>query len=434
MPACFGSGVASWVSMSRGVAIVIAAMVVSLQGCAPLPRRDPVPEIMTEQAVIPDIPHARLWLDRDIKGYTDMIVRRMARERMAAVRDGLRPGALPPIQFLSISGGGDNGAFAAGVLTGWTASGTRPEFTAVTGISAGALIAPFAYLGPKYDDVLRRVVTSLHPGDVFHERDPLSGLLSDGFASSEPLRRLVEKYVTPELLKEIAREDAKGRALEIGTTDLDAGRQVVWDMGAIAASGAAGALELFRNVMIASTSIPGAVSPVMIDVQVDGRPYQEMHVDGGVITQLFTYPARALPDLEKAIGTRFSRDIHVYLIRNGRLEPEWTPTPRRTLSIGERAIGALVQAEGIGDVHRVYRTALQDGVDFNLAYIGSDFRAASHPMFESAYMRALYDYGYHLAAGGSVWHKSPPDEPVQSEYTLRGRRDGSRVDITDGLR
>ena len=398
--------------MRRALAIGIAAVVVSLPACAPLPRRDPVPEAMTERAIIPGIPNCRLWLDRDIKPYTDMIVRRMAREREAAVQAGLRPDALPPIQFLAISGGGDDGAFAAGVLSGWTASGNRPEFTAVTGISAGALIAPFAYLGPKYDDVVRHVATSLRPGDVFHRRNIVSGLLGDGIAGSEPLRRLIEKYVTPELLEEIATEEAKGRALEIGTTDLDAGRQVIWDMGAIAASKAPGALELFRNIMIASTSIPGAVSPIMIDVEVDGRPYQEMHVDGGVITQLFTYPARALPDLEKAIGMKFSRDIHVYLMRNGRLEPEWAPTPRRTLGIGERAISALVQAEGVGDVHRVYRTALQDGVDFNLAYIGSDFRTAAHPMFDSAYMQALYDYGYRLAVSGAAWHKSPPDEPI----------------------
>ena len=114
------------------------------------------------------------------------------------------------------------------------------------------------------------------------------------------------------------------------------------------------------------------------------------------------------------IGRKFSRDIHVYLVRNGRLEPEWSPTPRRTLSIGARAISALIQAEGVGDVHRVYRTALQDGVDFNLAYVGSDFRTAPHPMFDSAYMQALYDYGFGLALNDAAWHKSPPDEPGPS--------------------
>jgi predicted acylesterase/phospholipase RssA len=179
----------------------------------------------------------------------------------------------------------------------------------VTGVSAGALIAPFAYLGPAYDEVVRRVATSIGPGDVFQDRNRIAGLLSDGMASSAPLRRLVEKYITPELFAEIAQEYSKGRALQIATTDLDAGRQVTWNMGAIASSTALGALKLFRDIMVASTSIPGAVSPVMINVEVAGKRYQEMHVDGGVITQLFAYPSRAVAELEKATGRPLNRAI-----------------------------------------------------------------------------------------------------------------------------
>jgi hypothetical protein len=385
-------------------------LVVVLQACATLPRLGPVPEIQTEQAVVPGMPDSRIWMDRDLTTFVKVVLEDNARERSALLQAGRPVDPMPPVNFLSISGGGDNGAFAAGVLTGWTASGTRPEFKVVTGISAGALIAPFAFLGPAYDDVVRKVATSLGPGDVFRARNRIRGLLSDGMASSAPLRQLVAHYVTPELLADVAREHAKGRALQIATTDLDAGRQVTWDMGAIAARGTPEALELFRDVMIASMSIPGAVSPVMIDVDVDGKHCQEMHVDGGVITQLFTYPAHAIAELEKATGTPLNRPVYLFVIRNGRLDPEWTATSRRTLSIGGRAISALIQAEGVGDVYRVYRTAHQDGVDFNLAYIGRDFPPTKHEMFDTSYMQSLFDYGYQAARHGGVWRKTPPGE------------------------
>jgi hypothetical protein len=317
---------------------------------------------------------------------------------------------LPPASVLAISGGSDAGAFAAGILAGWTAHGTRPEFRVVTGISAGALIAPFAFLGPRYDDLIRTAFTSVRAEDVFHRRNMLIGLAGDGMADSEPLSRLVAEYVTPEILAAVAEEYAKGRALEIGTTDLDAGRAVTWNMGAIAASDAPGALELFRKIMIASTSIPGEVSPVMIDVDVDGRHFQEMHVDGGVITQVFLYPSRILMELQRTTGRPYRREIHAYVIRNGKLEPEWSDTERHTLSIGARAISALVQTQGISDLQRIYQTARRDGVDFNLAYIGSDFSYPHKETFDPEYMKRLFDYAYRLSVKGYPWHKAPPGE------------------------
>lgn len=390
-------------------------LIVMLAACR-LERLPAVPEGSTEAAVVPGIPDSRLWLDRDLKPFIGDVVQSLERERNERLREGLPIDPMPPLEFLAISGGGDSGAFGAGVLCGWTASGTRPKFKVVTGISAGALIAPFAFLGPAYDDVLRQVATSLRSGEVFHARGRVAGLLSDGMASSEPLRRLVERYVTPELLAQIAREYAAGRALQIATTDLDAGRQVTWNMGAIASSEAPGALALFRSIMVASTSIPGAVSPVMIDVEVAGKKYQEMHVDGGVITQLFAYPSHAVVELERATGKPLGREIHLFVIRNGRLDPQWSETPRRTVNVGGRAISALVQAEGVADVHRIFRTARQDGADFNLAYIDADFHLTQHGMFDTAYMRSLFDYGYRGARDGTVWRKAPPGESERAKY------------------
>jgi hypothetical protein len=391
---------------------IASALVVSvlLQACGSLPRLDAVPSTLTERAVIPGIADSRFWLDGDLAPFIQAVLQDNDRERTALARAGKTNDPLPPASLLAISGGSDAGAFAAGILVGWTAHGTRPEFRVVTGISAGALIAPFAFLGPQYDDLIRTVFTSVRPGDVFHRRSMLIGLASDGMADSEPLARLVTKYVTPPILAAVAEEYAKGRILEIGTTDLDAGRAVTWNMGAIAASDAPGALELFRKIMIASTSIPSEVSPVMIDVEIDGRHFQEMHVDGGVITQVFLYPSRILSEIQKATGRPYRRELHAYVIRNGRLDPEWSDTERHTLSIGARAISALIQTQGISDLQRIQQTARRDGVDFNLAYIGSDFNHPHNERFDPEYMRRLFDYAYQLSVNGYPWRKAPPSE------------------------
>jgi predicted acylesterase/phospholipase RssA len=242
-----------------------------LQACQSTVRLDAVPATLTERAVIPGIPNSRYWVDFDMAPFIRSVLEDERREKEALARAGRPTDPLPPAHLLAISGGGDGGAFAAGLLAGWSVHGTRPEFRVVTGISAGALIASFAFLGPRYDEVLRRVATSIGQEDVFRSRGLLAGLASDGMADSEPLAQLVAGHVTEEVLAAVAAEYSKGRALMIGTTDLDSGRAVTWNMGAIASSKASGALNLFRKVMVASSSIPGAVSPTMIDVEVDGR-------------------------------------------------------------------------------------------------------------------------------------------------------------------
>ena len=379
-----------------------------LHACA-LPRLEAVPSTLTERAVTPDIPNSRYWVDRDLGPFVEQVLQDLARESEGLAKAS-KPTNQPLSNLLAISGGGDSGAFAAGLLAGWTAQGTRPEFRLVTGVSAGALIAPFAFLGSKYDEIIRTVATSIGPKDVFHSRNLLAGLASDGMAHSKPLSRLVAKYVTPTILSAVAAEYAKGRALYIGTTDLDSGRPVSWNMGAIASSEAPGALDLFRKVLVAATSIPGAVSPVMIDVEIEGKHFQEMHVDGGVITQVFLYPPRILTELQRVTGVPFQRELSAYVIRNGRLQPEWSGTKRRTLSIGGRAISELTQTQGINDVERIYRTAQRDGVEFNLAYIGSDFNYPHDEEFDPEYMKQLFDYAYGLSANGYPWQKKPPGE------------------------
>jgi predicted acylesterase/phospholipase RssA len=194
-------------------------------------------------------------------------------------------GALPPVYFLAVSGGGDNGAFGAGLLNGWTETGTRPEFKLVTGVSTGALIAPFAFLGPDHDGTLKRFYTTLAPSDILEMRSLLAAITSDALADNAPLWQLVENVVDQALLDAIAAEyNDKGRLLLVATVDLDARQSVLWNMTKIAASDDPKALELFRSVMIASAAIPGTFPPVMIDVELDGQAYQEMHVDGGTMS------------------------------------------------------------------------------------------------------------------------------------------------------
>lgn len=395
-------------STIRRLLPLVAAASLALQGCGTLERREAVPPALTEKAVTPGAPNSRYWVDRDIDPMVRDGMDSIQREKAALAKAGKATGALPPANFLTISGGGDAGAFGAGLLTGWTANGTRPEFKVVTGISTGALIAPFAYLGPRYDDALRHVYTSIGPKDVYEPRSALAAFTSDGMADNRPLWRLIAKYITADFLAEVAREYEKGRFLLIGTTNIDARRPNIWNMGAIASSKDPRAVELFRNIMLASAAIPGAFSPVMIDVEVDGKPYQEMHVDGGAMAQVFLYPPR-LMDRARAVGeTVAERERHAYIIRNSALGPEWATTERSTMSIVGRAINSLLQTQGIGDLYRIYATTQKDGVDFNLAYIGPDFTYPHKEEFDTEYMRKLFDYGYQLGVKGYPWQKTPP--------------------------
>jgi predicted acylesterase/phospholipase RssA len=217
--------------------------------------------------------------------------------------------------------------------------------------------------------------------------------------------------VNATLLAAIAAEHAKGRLLLIGTTDLDARQPVIWNMGEIAASGHPKALELFQSIMIASASIPGVFPPVMVEVEADGRPYQEMHVDGGTVAQVFVYPAGLnLRELARELGgaAGVERQRSLYLIRNARLDPDWAEVDRLTYKIAGKAIASLLHSQGIGDLYRIYLIAQRDGVDYNLAYIPPTFKAEHTEDFDTEYMRQLYALGYELAVKGYAWQKTPP--------------------------
>jgi predicted acylesterase/phospholipase RssA len=386
---------------------VLIAAALLMQGCTSTPvRLSAVPHELTSRAEIPGMTNVRYVGGGDMTGLVNAAIDGARKEQAFRASQGLK-GPLPTAVYVAISGGGDNGAYTAGLLNGWSAAGTRPEFRLVTGISTGALIAPFAFLGQKYDATLKEVYTTIAPKDVLVSRSLLVGVLGDAMADNGPLLELTRKSVTAAMLKEIAAEYAKGRFLLVGTTDLDARRGIIWDMGKIASYGTPQALDLFINVMIASASIPAGFPPMMIDVEVDGKRYQEMHVDGGTSAQVFIYPA-SIRIKEQAAAIGVERERKMYVIRNARLDPDWAHVERSTMTIAGRAIASLIHTQGIGDLYRIYATAQRDGVDFNLTFIPSSFNHPHKEEFDNEYMRALYATGYNLGLKGVPWAKTPP--------------------------
>jgi predicted acylesterase/phospholipase RssA len=332
------------------------------------------------------------------------------REKETLASSGKEVGQLPLANYMAISGGGDSGVFGAGLLVGWTARGDRPIFKAVTGVSAGALIAPFAFLGAKYDAVLKQVSTSISQRSIFRAHNILVALSGEAYADDRPLASIIAKLVTRGLLSEIAREYAHGRLLLIGTTNLDAGQPVVWNMGEIASSHDPGALVLFQKVLLASAAIPGVFPPVMIDVEVDGKHYQEMHVDGGVVNQVFFAPPQLVQSLNLATDT-YLRDRHLYVIRNGRIESEGSAVTRRTARVARRALRTLIDLQGLNDLYRLESIAQCENEQFRVAYIENAFKYPHPTAFESDFMTHLFEYSYDLAVHGNPWHEQLPGNP-----------------------
>lgn len=284
----------------------------------------------------------------------------------------------------------------------------RPEFDLVTGVSTGALTAPFAFLGPKYDAALKHVFTQSHVKDIAIMQ-PVRGLLGgDSLASNAPLARIFAHYVDAAFLQEIAEEHRKGRRLFIGTTNLDAERPVIWDMGKIASSGSPEAIELFRKVLLSSAAIPVAFPPGFIKVAANGVVYEEMHVDGGTTREVFLVPTQFMASKsDRRLGINPIR--RAYIIRNGHVGPEYKAGKARTLSIASRAVSSLIKSQGVGDLYELYVFSKSDGIDCNLSYNPGEFVDTSTSTFDSVYMTKLYDLGFRLAQAGYPWKKVPPE-------------------------
>jgi len=380
--------------------IVLFALNFAFVGCASTDRLPPVPLAMASKVNV-DIPDARFYPDTDGQRMAALGVQSYKRALAA------HHGKLPTAYFLAISGGGDDGAFGAGLLNGWSARGDRPKFDLVTGVSTGALSAPFAYLGAEYDAKLKQVYTDTSAGDIFSKRSLIAAVANDAMTDTTPLRNIIASFVDDAMIQRIAEEYGKGRLLLIMTTNLDQGRSVIWNIGAIAVSQFPGKRDLIIDILRASAAIPGLFPPVMLDVSIDGQRYQEMHVDGGAVAQAFLYP----PTLNlKANSARYGiqRKRVAYIIRNGRLYRPEEDVKRQTLSIATQAISTMTATSGVNDTYRMYVTTKRDGVGFNLAYIDSDFTVPYKGPFDQGYMRSLFEYGYDNGKAGYRWHKTPP--------------------------
>lgn len=390
--------------------MMLAGGAASLTGCAAPRVVDPVPAARVRNAQVLGLPNERFCVSdpHDIPRVVEEFNEAGRRQRR---RFGLGPrDRLPDGHIIAFSGGGDDGAFGAGLACGWTDHGDRPEFTLVSGTSTGALTAPMVFVGPQRNPQLRAAYTEITAADVLASRGLLAALVDDALADSAPLARTIARFMDDALLAEIAEGYRGGRQLIINTTNLDAQRPVGWNIGAIAASGHPRALDLARQVLLASASVPAVFPPVMIDVTVDGRPFQEMHVDGGTYAQAFLYP----PALGESRAERIRAGltppaVTAYIVRNGRLTQSGGPVPRRAFPIAERAISTLLGASGVNDIFRIQAATQRHDIAFRLANIDDDFTTTATESFDQDYLRALFDYGYGKARQGYPWkHSLPP--------------------------
>ena len=364
---------------------------IALQGCATI-SREPFTEAQQVEATIPGIPAARFWADAP-----------------DAARQMSPPltGALGEKTMLALSGGSDNGAYGAGILNGWSLTGTRPEFSIVTGVSTGALIATFAFLGADQDATVERLFTTVSANDIYKGRFPLAIPASPSAASTKPLVRLIASVMTDALIDRIGREHVRGRRLLVGTANLDAQRMVIWNMGAIAASNAPGRYLLFRQVLQASSAIPGFFTPVMIRAEFGGRAISEMHVDGGTTAQIFSLPDEVITGNRPAAG---ARPLHIYMIVNNKLNGEFRLVKPKTIPIASRSISLNLRSSMGGSIDLSYLYAKARRIDFNMSFIDKDYPDAGHKLFDNAYMRGLYSFGLELGRTGTFWQKHPPGQ------------------------
>ena len=366
-------------------------VLVLLSACAGQSRNPPPDDVYQDLTLFGD-PSLRTWGDKPLA--------------LARVLKNLEDGedtsaASAPAALLGISGGGSRGAYAAGVLNGWSEAATRPEFDLVTGISTGALIAPFAFLGDEYDQTLKMFYTTNSTKDLVRIRFPLiSALSGDALADLSPLQLIIEEHISDAFVARLAEESRRGRALIIGTTNLDAGRPVLWNITRIAETGHPEATALIQSVILASASVPGALSPIYIEVEhADGSRYDEMHVDGGITGQIFLLPSPTPGEEMRGLS-----ETTAYLIRNSQLVPPYAPLKPKALPITTAMVSAMLRNQGHGDLYRVGRMADDQGIAVKVTWLPDSVSDLENKeLFDTSFMSALYELGYARALNGEAW-------------------------------
>lgn len=378
-------------------------------GCATLPR-NPVP--------LEQIHKAEVVGAADVRAFGGIISENLQDDIVLSLKQEKPDDFVDPTSgekhyiALAISGGGANGSFGAGFLYGWTAAGNRPTFKLVTGISTGALIAPFAFLGSEYDEPLKKVYTTVHTRNILDKYNLLSIITGkESFTSSSPLQSLIDNYIDMSLLRSIARAHVEGRRLYIGTTHMDAQRLVVWNMGKIAQIDSAEALKLFRKVLLASASIPTAMPPVFFDVEVEGKHYDEMHVDGATTTQFFFHSGTLdLPEAGRRGGLSLGNTpiARLYVIRNGKMQSEPRQIPRNLQEIASRALDTAVKTAAMNSLYRMYVFARKAQTELYYVAIPEDFVFESQEPFDIEEMNRLFNIGFAQATSANPWEQKLP--------------------------
>jgi Patatin-like phospholipase len=389
--------------LCAAVAVALSSAACGSGGTA---TRTSVSAAVASAAQIPNMTAVRHWGDRVPNDLDMLVAERDAQLR--ATRPQILTNRKDALNFLALSGGAGDGAFGAGVLNGWTAAGTRPEFEVVTGISTGALMAPLAFLGPRYDPVLQEVYTQYGTADLVNYKF-LTGTFFGGSAltGNNELRDLIHRIVTEQMLNEVAGEHARGRRLYVGTTNLDAQRPVIWDMGRIASSAAPNRLALFRDVLQASAAVPGLLPPVLINVESAGQALEEVHVDGGATAEVFFLPPQIILSAVREKPKKRA-PLRLFVISNGRMGPDWAPVQPSTFPIITRSINTLLLSQWISDLRSVHGTAKSVGIEFRLLGVPATFARKPKETFDKAYMRELFDFGYGITSRNQPWLDAPP--------------------------
>jgi len=341
--------------------------------------------------------------------------------RVFTERDGVdpRPCAISSRRaVLCLSAGGTYGAYTAGVLCGWTCRGDRPRFDVVTGISTGALIAPFAFLGPRYDGQIKDFFTRTVDRDVYRIR-PFRLIVSESLADNSPLAEKVDRMLTFELVREIAAEHCKGRRLYIGTTEAEGRRFVIWDIGEIACRGTEQDRQLIKQVLLGSSAIPGFFPAARIPVMVNGRPFIEKHVDGAVSQSLFFRPPFVPPDHPEA---KSLDDTDVYAIVAGKLYADPSVTKPRAIKIATNDVSTIIYSQARGDLQRLWSHCARNGMSFHMAAIRPEFPAPKSSMeFDPKAMLAMFNDGAQQVMNGTIWRTTPPGaEPDETPLVRSG--------------
>lgn len=400
-----------------GVLLVALAAV----GCIVPKREVPLPPgVQPNDIVDPDDPTDLVY------PLTDSELVRLA----DILKTARKPDRVPrSATVLVLSGGGVYGAYSAGVLCGWTKTGQRPNFDVVTGVSAGALTAPFAFVGPEYDHVLEDAAVRMGNDDVFRIRRKVRALLAESVADNSPLRERLDRLITPEFLAKVAAEHALGRRLYVGSTNLDTKRLVVWDMGAIASRATPESRQLFLDVLAASAAIPGFFPSVRFQVEIDGRQYEELHVDGGVTRSLFFRPPVVAPE-DLGIDNPLWNTT-VYVLYAGKLYPDPAAVRPRTLSVTAAAVANLVYTSARGDLSRLFTLCMLTGMRFRLAAIPPGVPVpSSNTKFDPVAMGLMFSEGMKRAENGTAFESLPPvlepSEELRARTGLRLRSQPTR--------